>query len=83
MCVFRPALGLLALLGFDEAVGGVATGLREEVLSKLKIGSPSSSKSCVVLTSQAGYLLDGLTFAAKFASNRSRAFSGFDNRFWK
>ena len=80
---FRPALGLLALLGFDEAVGGVATGLREEVLSKLKIGSPSSSKSCVVLTSQAGYLRDGLTFAAKFASDRSRAFSGVDNRFWK
>ena len=80
---FRPALGLLALLGFDEAVGGVATGLREEELSKLKIGSPSSSKSCVVLASQAGYLRDGLTFAAKFASDRSRAFSGVDNRFWK
>ena len=80
---FRPALGVLALLGLDEAVVGVATGLREVVLSKLKIGSPSSSNSCAVLTSQAGYLRDGLTFAAKFVSNRRRAFSGVDNRFWK
>ena len=77
---FRPALGLLALLGLDEAVVGVATGLREVVLSKLKIGSPSSSNSCAVLTSQAGYLRDGLTFVGKLASVRSRAFSGVDNR---
>ena len=77
---FRPALGLLALLGLDEAVVGVATGLREVVLSKLKIGSPSSSNSCAVLTSQAGYLRDGLTFVGGLASVRSRAFSGVDNR---
>ena len=75
---FRPALGLLALLGLDEAVVGVAKGLREVVLSKLKIGSPSSSNSCAVLTS---HLHDGLTFDGKLASVRSRAFSGVDNRF--
>ena len=69
---FRPALGLLAILGLDEAVVGVATGLimREVVLSKLKIRSPSSSNSCAVLTSQAGYLRDRLTFVgiSKLAS---------------
>ena len=78
---FRPALGLLALLGLDEAVVRVATGLREVVLSKLKIGSPSSSNSCVVLTSQEGYRHDGLTFAAKLASVRRTALSGVDKRF--
>ena len=75
-----PALGLVALFGLDEAVVGVAAGLKEVALSKLKIGSPSSSNSCAVLTSQAGYRRDGLTFVGKLASVRSRAFSGVDNR---
>ena len=67
-----PALGLVALFGIDEVVVGVAAGLREVALSKLKIGSPSSSNSCVVLTSQEGYRRDGLTFVAKLASARRR-----------
>ena len=78
-----PALGFVALLGLDEVVVGVAAGLGEVALSKLKMGSPSSSKRCAVLTSQAGYLRDGLTLVAKLASVRSRAFSGVDRRFWK
>ena len=76
-----PTLGLVGLFGLDEAVVGVAAGLKEVALSKLKIGSPSSSNSCVVLTSQEGYRRDGLTFAAKLASVRRRALSGVDKRF--
>ena len=76
-----PALVLVALFGLDEAVVGVAAGLKEVALSKLKIGSPSSSNSCVVLTSQEGYRRDGLTFVAKLVSVRRRALSGVDKRF--
>ena len=78
---FSPALGLVCLFGLDESVVGVAGGLKEVALSMLKIGSPSSSKSCVVLMSQGGYRREGLTFVAKLASERRRALSGVDNRF--
>ena len=82
MCL-SPALGFVALLGLDEVVVGVAAGLGEVALSKLKMGSPSSSKRCAVSMSQTGYLRDGFTFDAKLASVSSIAFSGVDRRFWK
>ena len=74
-----PALGLVALFCLVEVVVGVAAGLGEVAISKLKMGS----KRCAVSMSQAGYLRDGFTFDAKLASVSSRAFSGVDRRFWK
>ena len=55
-----PALGLVALFCRVEVVVGVAAGLGELAISKLKMGSPSSSKRCAVSMSQAGYRRVGL-----------------------
>ena len=54
---------------------GVA-GSGEVCISRLKIGSPSSSKRLAVFTSHAAYLRVGLTLLAKFASVSKSAFSG-------
>ena len=79
----RPAFCLVALFGLLEVDVGVAEGLGEVGMSKLKMGSPSSSKRWAVFMSQTGYLRDGFTFEAKLALLSSRAFSGVDRRFWK
>ena len=56
----------LGPLGFyPEDVVGVAVGSGEQGSSNLKIGSPSSSNRFAVSILPAGYLLDGLTLAAK------------------
>ena len=65
-----PALGFVALFCLVEVLVlvGVAAGLGEVGMSKLKMGSPSSSKRWAVSISQTGYLQEGLTFAAKLES---------------
>ena len=78
-----PALGLVVLFCRVEVVVGVAAGLGEVAISKLKMGSSSSSKRCAVSMSQAGYLRVGFTFDAKLESVSSRTFSGVERRFWK
>ena len=82
MCV-SPTLGLVALCCRVEVVVGVAAGLGKVAISKLKMGSPSSSQRCAVSMSQAGYVRDQFTFDAKLASLSSRAFSEVERRFWK
>ena len=72
---FRPVFCLLFYFGLVERVVGVA-GSGEVGTSKLKMGSPSSSKRLAVLISHTGYLREGFTLVAKFASVRSSAFSG-------
>ena len=78
-----PALGLVAPFCRGEVVVGVVAGLGEVAISKLKMGSSSSSKRCAVLMSQAGYLRVGFTFEAKLESVSSGTFSGVERSFWK
>ena len=61
--------------GLVERVLGVA-GSGEVGRSKLKIGSPSSSKRLAVFISHAGYLRVGFTLDATLASVSRSAFSG-------
>ena len=79
----RPVFGFVALLGLVELDVGVAFGVGKVARSKLKMGSPSSSKRWAVYMSQAGYLRERLTLGAKFESLSRRALSGVERRVWK
>ena len=61
---FRPIAALEGFFVLDGADG----------CSDLKMGSPSSSNRLHVSMSHAGYLREGLMFAAKLASVNRRAF---------
>ena len=74
--LLRPVFDLAPLGFLEELAVGVAVGVGKQGSSNLKIGSPSSSNKLAVSISQAGYLLEGFTFAAKFASVRRSTFSG-------
>ena len=63
---FSPVFCLL-VLGLVELGVGVA-GFGDVCASRLKMGSPSSSKRLEVFISHAGYLRDGLTLLGKLAS---------------
>ena len=60
----RPVASLVDFFVFKGA-DGVPEQSGEMGSSDLKMGSPSLSKKFAVSISQAGYFLDGLTFAAK------------------
>ena len=70
----RPVFCLLDEDLVERIVGVAGSG--EVCESKLKIGSPSSSKRFAVSISQGGYLRVGFTLAAKLASFRRIALSG-------
>jgi hypothetical protein len=72
----------LLVLGLVERGSGVA-GFGEVCASRLKMGSPSSSKRFAVFMSHAVYLRDGFTLVGKFASESKRALSGDPRRSWK
>ena len=69
-------------LGLVERVVGVP-GFGDLCASILKMGCPSSSKRFAVFISHAGYLRDGFTLLAKFASESNSAFSGVPRISWK
>ena len=71
---FSPVFCLF-VLGLLELGVGVA-GFGDVCASRLKMGSPSSSKRLEVFMSHAGYLRDGLTLVAKLASVSKSTLSG-------
>ena len=78
---FSPVFCLF-VLGLLELGVGVA-GFGDVCASRLKMGSPSSSKRLEVFMSHAGYLRDGLTLVAKLASVSKSTLSGVWSSCWK